>query len=344
VNSAGGDGRTKPDLAAPGTHVQAGVPQSSYNGTTLCNQYYPAGQTLYSWSSGTSHAAPAVAGGCALVRQWFLNDGLAAPSPAMVKAVLVAAADHMTGVGANDALPSNNQGFGRMDLARAFDGSARTLLDQTTLLAASGESYLTSGVVADLAQPLRVTLAWTDAPGSTIGAPFVNDLDLTVAIGATTYKGNVFTGASSTPGGSADLRNNVESVFLPAGTAGTVVVRVEARALGGDGVPGNGDPTDQDFALVLYNVADDSAPVAEFAATPLWGRAPLAVAFTDLSLGDVTGWSWDFGDGTASSARHPTHVYHAAGVYTVTLDASGPSGVDQEKKLRYVRVLGPRRR
>jgi hypothetical protein len=50
VNSSGGDGRIKPDIVAPGTHVEAGVPQSNYNGSSVCNQYWPAGQTLYGWN------------------------------------------------------------------------------------------------------------------------------------------------------------------------------------------------------------------------------------------------------------------------------------------------------
>jgi Subtilase family len=63
VNSAGGDGRIKPDIVAPGTHIEAGVPQSNYDGSSVCNQFFPAGQQLYGWSSGTSHSTPAVAGG-----------------------------------------------------------------------------------------------------------------------------------------------------------------------------------------------------------------------------------------------------------------------------------------
>src|SRR5262249_48630369 len=62
VNSAGGDGRINPDIVAPGTHIEAGIPQSNYDGTSVCDQFFPAGQTLYGWSSGTSHSTPAVAG------------------------------------------------------------------------------------------------------------------------------------------------------------------------------------------------------------------------------------------------------------------------------------------
>jgi hypothetical protein len=66
-----------------------------------------------------------------------------------------------------------------------------------------------------------------------------------------TYKGNVFSGAYSAPGGLADIKNNVESVFLPAGSVTFFIVQVTARNLAGDGVPGNADPTDQDFALAI---------------------------------------------------------------------------------------------
>lgn len=273
VNSLGGDGRIKPEICAPGTHIEAGIPQSNYNGTSVCNQFFPAGQTLYGWSSGTSHSTPAVAGGAALVYQDFLNKGLAAPSPAMVKAFLVSAATRMTGVGANDTLPSNNQGMGRMDLGRAFDGTARMLVDQTQILGASGQTFQVTGSVSSTAQPLRVSLAWTDAPGPTTGAPYVNNLDLEVTIGGTTYKGNVFSGGNSVAGGSADPRNNFESVFLPAGTSGNFTVTVRATNIAGDGVPGNADTTDQDFALVVYNGSATTAG-------PAIGVNPASMSFS----------------------------------------------------------------
>jgi len=59
-----------------------------------------------------------------------------------------------------------------------------------------------------------------DAPGNTTGNAFNNDLDLTVIVGGNVYKGNVFSGPNSVTGGNADRRNNVESVFLPAGVTG----------------------------------------------------------------------------------------------------------------------------
>ncbi len=258
------DSRKKPDICSPGTHVQGAASRATgYDGSGVCNQYFPSGQTLYCWSSGTSHSTPAVSGACALVRQWFTNNGLGTPSPAMVKAHLMNSASYMTGSGANDTLWSNNQGMGRTNLGMAFDGVARIQVDQSQLLAATGATYTTTGNISTSGQPFRVTLAWSDVPGPTTGNAFVNNLDLEVTVNGTLYRGNVFTGGSSSTGGTADLRNNVESVFLPSGTSGAISVTVRATNVAGDGVPGNGDATDQDFALVVYN-ATPGVPQQDF--------------------------------------------------------------------------------
>ncbi len=279
VNSSGGDGRVKPDIMGPGTHIEAGVPQSNYDGSSVCNKYWPSGQTLYGWSSGTSHSCPAIAGGAALLYQDFLNKGRPAPSPAMVKAYLQNSATHMTGVGANDTLPSNNQGMGRMNLGRAFDSTARILVDQTQVLGATGATYTVTGSVATTSQPFRVTLAWSDAPGPTTGAPWVNNLDLEVTVNGATYKGNVFSGANSITGGTADSKNNAESVFIPAGVSGNFTVTVKATNIAGDGVPGNSDTTDQDFALVIYNANTGTST------SPTIGVSPSSMTFTATAGG-----------------------------------------------------------
>jgi subtilisin-like proprotein convertase family protein len=187
----------------------------------------------------------------------------------MVKATLMNGTRRITGSGANDTLWSNAQGMGRIDLSRAFDPVARLRVDQTQILGATGQTYTLAGTIATSAQPLRVTLAWTDAPGPTTGNAYVNNLDLEVTVNGTLYRGNVFSGGNSIAGGAADPRNNVESVFLPAGATGSFQVVVRATNVAGDGVPGNADTTDQDFALLVYN-GSQSAPQPDFSlsATP----------------------------------------------------------------------------
>lgn len=272
------DGRAKPDLVAPGTHVSGGVVQTAspgVNGTAdACytgagvsggvapSVYFPAGQQWYTASSGTSHSTPAVAGGAALLRQLFINRGTNPPSPAMTKAWLVNSARYLTGLDANDTLPSSSQGMGEMNLGAAFDDVPRIARDQLAAdkLTGTGQTRVFTGQITDTNKPFRATLAWTDAPGSTVGNAYNNDLDLKVVVGGRIYKGNVFNGASSVTGGSADPRNNLESVFLPAGVAGAFSVIVSAANINSDGVPNDADLLDQDFALVVYNAVSAPAP------------------------------------------------------------------------------------
>jgi len=278
------DGRKKPDLVAPGTHISGGAPQALDPGPTgtalTCfldnttnpltigvdggsdgSYFFPdSGQEFYTASSGTSHSTPCVSGGCALLRQYFINQLWTPPSPAMTKAWLINSARYLTGPEADDTLWSPGQGMGEMDLGTAFDGTHRLLRDEAPgdMFTASGQSRVFTGVIRNSTQPFRVTVAWTDAPGSTAGAAYNNDLDLTVSAGGKTYKGNVFRGAYSVTGGTADALNNVESVFLPAGTSGPFTVTITAANINSVGVPNAENLINQDFALVVYNAG--SAP------------------------------------------------------------------------------------
>lgn len=270
--SSGGptkDGRAKPDIVAPGTHIYGAASKTiSFFGEGLCAGtplFRPPDQSLYTWSSGTSLAAPHISGAASLIRRYFAVENLfgdgRAPSPAMIKAYLINSASYMTGEFAGGNLPGDRQGWGLADLSRTFDGATRQLVDQTTLFTESGQTFEIQGSIADRAAPLRLTLAWTDAPGSLIGPAIVNDLDLEVSIGGVTvYRGNTFAGAYSIAGGEPDRLNNVESIYLPPdaipeGVEGNFTVTVRATNIAGDGIPGNETNLDQDFALVVYNVA-----------------------------------------------------------------------------------------
>ena len=80
------------------------------------------------------------------------------------------------------------------------------------------------------------------------------------------------------------------------------------------------------------------APVAAFSGTPTSGVAPLTVAFTDATTGDVDTWLWDFGDGQTSTLQNPSHEYTSAGQYTVSLTATGPAGEDTATQAGYIDV------
>jgi PKD repeat protein len=72
-----------------------------------------------------------------------------------------------------------------------------------------------------------------------------------------------------------------------------------------------------------------SPPIANFQASLTTGQAPVTVVFTDISTGDIESWLWDFGDGSTSTAQHPTHTYTAAGAYSVRLTVAGNSSTGQ---------------
>jgi parallel beta-helix repeat protein len=75
-------------------------------------------------------------------------------------------------------------------------------------------------------------------------------------------------------------------------------------------------------------------PVAQFTNTPQRDYPPCIVHFTDESIGVITSWLWEFGDGQTSTLQSPEHEYTAvgAGTYTVTLTVSGLGGSDVELK------------
>jgi subtilisin family serine protease len=86
------DGRVRPDLVAPGTNLisaRSHHPSASY--PVVYNDHY-------AFYSGSSQAAPIASGAVALARQWLLQRGTAAPSAALVRALLIhGAVDLMPG-------------------------------------------------------------------------------------------------------------------------------------------------------------------------------------------------------------------------------------------------------
>ncbi|AKB29128.1 cell surface protein [Methanosarcina siciliae T4/M] len=80
------------------------------------------------------------------------------------------------------------------------------------------------------------------------------------------------------------------------------------------------------------NVTNDSsgvtAPIPSFTTDASSGRVPFTVQFTDTTTGNVSTWSWDFGDGETSDEQNPVHTYVTEGTHTVTLTTTGPGGTD----------------
>ena len=237
------DGRIKPTVVASGSITSADNDGnlSSFN-------------SGYRGMAGTSMATPAVAGGLALIRQYFMegwyptgepNSGDAlTPSAAMLKAVLLGGAAEVTSgsvdIKKENKYPNNTQGWGFINLNHSlhFSGQRKKLwvIDQSQGLN-TGDRFSYTVTVTDVTEPLRVVLVWTDYPGAYGGTQIlVNDLNLRVqAPNGKTYLGNVTQGLNpgrSVTGGNPDRANVEEGVFLPSSqyglVAGTYTLTVEA--------------------------------------------------------------------------------------------------------------------
>jgi len=264
--------RIKPDLVAPGVRVSSTVPYNStsydiQNFFTGCAKYYSypnATNTYHSYGSGTSFSAPVVSGIAAIARKWFQALGTNA-SPSLLKAALIATADTLGGSGlpGYDHRPSPLYGWGRVNLARLTDSVQKffaSASDQVSV--GTGGTYLYNLRISNPALPVNVVLAWDDPPATVGTQPaLVNDLLLNVGDGV--WRGNMFdenmaglddgysyrfnVGVSTN-----DSVNNVEAVFLPAGTfisGQDVRVRVT-----GINVPQGNVQGRQPFSIYAYNL------------------------------------------------------------------------------------------
>jgi hypothetical protein len=248
------DGRRKPDVVTPGCQI------NSAEFSTTC--------TIQQRGCATSWATPAAAATTALIRQYYIEgwyptgtarpQNAITPTGALLKATLLNATLDMAG---EVGYPSVTEGWGmaRLNNTLFFPGSPRRLRAWQVRNAdglATGEFQAFTVSVVSATQPLKVTLAWSDAPGTSGTAnPVVNNLDLTViAPDSTTFRGNVFTGGQSSTGGVPDALNNLEQVLVNAPVLGSWTIRVGATAVN-VGAPGQG------FAVVA--TARMSAPAIQ---------------------------------------------------------------------------------
>ncbi|MFM2136581.1 MAG: hypothetical protein RL021_1981 [Bacteroidota bacterium] len=64
-------------------------------------------------------------------------------------------------------------------------------------------------------------------------------------------------------------------------------------------------------------IAASVAPTAACAVNDVTPPLNTNVQFSDSSLGNPTGWLWDFGDGDTSRAQNPLHAYSTPGTYNI---------------------------
>jgi hypothetical protein len=165
-----------------------------------------------------------------VVREYLVTTGgIASPSAALVKALLINGAVPIKGqytpseVG---AVPGISEGFGRVNIPTTIGPFGAnvvfTFKDEATKLDTNQQEQITVQVNAAHTQ-LKVTLAWTDPAGETLQ----NDLDLIVQASTGEERhGNVAAGSTD-----FDRSNNVEQVTWEAPPAGNAVIIVRAFSI-----------------------------------------------------------------------------------------------------------------
>lgn len=210
-------GRLKPTVSAPGSRIISS--DSDGDQTTMNDEFIH--------MTGTSMATPITAGGTALIRQYYSEgwhlDGVKdtaegfAPSGSLMKATLINSAWNMEGRYTGGDMPANGQGWGKINLDDTlyFEDDPRKLDvlndGSTGGFSNSGESH-THSFYSGTDEDLKLTLAWTDYPGSALQ----NDLNLLLeGPDGKQYKGNVFSDGLSDTGGEYDDNNVSEQVLIP---------------------------------------------------------------------------------------------------------------------------------
>ncbi|SFN09163.1 S8 family serine peptidase [Dokdonella immobilis] len=346
------DGRIKPDIMAPGSSTIS----ASGDASTTATIELAVSKSL----SGTSMAAPTIAGNAGLVRQYFM-DGFYprgaktaadtyTPSGMALKAVLLNGTNPVLGSNTTptDQFFTGNYGWGRgwtdsnlwfSTTPSAFgDDNRRLRIFERTNIAGLATGDVQEYTIANVqaGQELRATLTWYD-PEATGGAALslVNNLDLEVeGPGATLYRGNVFSSGVSIPGGSADIRNTVEQVRLTAPAAGTYTFRVRGTA-----VPGGSRPNTnrQGYALAVSGSfgLPDTAPLAAPTGLSVSATAGGAsIAFT--APGGAQGFQLYRAAGTCASAAAGDFRLVGTSAASPILDSSSEGGFSYAYKIRGV--------
>jgi len=240
------DARIKPDISAKGVDTYSSVANSNNS---------------YSYFSGTSMASPSVTGTLALLQELHSDIHGNFMKSATLKALIIQTAlEAGTSKG-----PDARFGWGLLNA----EGAAQALLDEGFESLVDENSLTNSGVytktvTSNGVDPLVVTIAWTDPPGtiSTIEDDttprLVNDLDLVLE----DQNGNLFYPWGLIPGFNniqavrltVNNRDNVEKVEVDV-PSGDYTIRVTHQGVLTDGL--------QDFSLIATGITE-----ADFTYTP----------------------------------------------------------------------------
>ncbi|MEO1253307.1 MAG: S8 family serine peptidase, partial [Bacteroidota bacterium] len=297
------DLRIKPDITGNGTGVYS----------TFDNA-----DNAYNSISGTSMASPNVAGTLLLLQQHYNNVNGSFMRAATLKGVALHTADD-AGISGPDAI----FGWGLMNAKAAAevisDNGSRTIIDERSL--ANGGSY-SIDVTSDGSSPLMVSISWTDPAGTVntgtanLSTPvLVNDLDVRVTKGGTSYSPYRLTGVKSN--GIGDNTVDPYERIDVANASGTYTVTVTHKGSLASG--------SQDFSLVVTGVGSPPPPPVCISSLPYAEGFESNDGWTQVG-GDDGNWVRNSGATPSSNTGPGTS---SEGSFYMFLEASSNSSAGQ---------------
>ncbi len=258
------DGRIKPELA----HFYDSVFTTNNSNDSAYYQF-----------SGTSAATPIVAGHFGIFYQMW-HAGLfgnptstsvfnSRPHMTTAKAIMINTASQWDMNIAGTDTTRVRQGFGRPDLKNLYDlRNKMKIINETDVLTNLQTKTYTVYVPAGSTDPMKVTMVYADPMGNpSASRARINDLSLKV----TDPNGNVFWGNNglgvgggmwSASGGSANIVDTVENVFILTPAMGIWTIEVIASELNEDARSETPSVIDADFALVASGILPTSPTAA----------------------------------------------------------------------------------
>jgi PKD repeat protein len=178
-------------------------------------------------------------------------------------------------------------------------------------------NFRATGTVNSIATTTTIT---SDSPDPSVsGTAFTVEFRVT-SEGPTPTGSVTVTATDAQANCSGALQNGAGSCSLTLNRAGDRTLR--ATYSGG---PGFNSSSTTAAHRVVPATPQNQEPHADYN----WHCDGLTCHFTDNSSdpdGQVTGWSWNFGDGTTTSEREPTHNFPGPNNYTVTLTVTDNGG------------------
>jgi subtilase family protein/MAM domain-containing protein meprin/A5/mu/flagellar hook capping protein FlgD len=298
------DGRIKPDIVGNGVYLYSS---------------YSTNNSAYEYSSGTSMSSPNVTGSLALLQQHYQNTH---SGNSMLSATLKGLILHSAYEAGNYPGPDYEYGWGLLNSEQAAqvisENQSQNVIDELSL--SNGSTYSRSvTVTGDNPGPLKVTICWTDLPGTPVAdaldptnTMLVNDLDLRIIKDATTYypwKLDVSDPSLAATNNSENNVDNVEQVYIANPVSGTYTITIDH-----DGTL----ITPQDFSIIISGIDEHSSAPSSCSAsliTPTDGATGVSLKTTIkwAAVNDASSYDFYFGTDTP-----PTNIVNGTNLTATT--------------------------